>query len=131
MRWEAAGKMNLAARAGLASAILITVGFVPNVGKAVEQGKEHGCYYPVRALKRHAEGTVSLLFQVSVDGHVQDISVQESSGDLALDHTAVACAENWRYLPAHLDGKPIAVRWKAKVVFSLSNPTRVAEAPNP
>lgn len=50
---------------------------------------------------------------------------------MTLDDAAVACAENWHYLPARLDGKPIAVQWEAKVAFTLVNPVRVAEAPKP
>src|SRR5215469_12848332 len=90
-------QMNLVARAVLTSSVLVVIGLFPIAGTAVERGKEHGCYYPPRALRRHPEGTTVLQFEIAVDGVVRDISVQESSGDLALGHTAVACAENWRY----------------------------------
>jgi len=84
-------------------------------------------WYPPSALKRHHEGTTSLKFTITDTGEVENISVENSSGDVELDRAAKFCASNWRYHPARQNGVPIAAPWKADVVWQIPLASPVLE----
>jgi TonB family protein len=63
------------------------------------------------------EGTTTLQFTVGVDGLTHDITVYASSGYADLDQAAATCASGWLYKPAMQNGKPVAVLWRANVVW--------------
>ena len=52
---------------------------------------------------------VILDFEIGVDGNVSNIRVATTTGDRRLDEAAMAAVREWKYEPAVLDGKPIAV----------------------
>lgn len=85
-------------------------------------GKPHTCQdqYPPEAVAQRASGTTTVQFTITATGDVADISVVKSSGNKLLDDAAVSCAAQWHYKPA-LDqsGRPVAVSWKANVVWEL------------
>jgi len=92
--------------------------------------RPHYCgmkWYPPSALKRHHEGTTSLKFTITDTGEVENISVENSSGDVELDRAAKFCASNWRYHPARQNGVPIAAPWKADVVWQIPLASPVLE----
>jgi protein TonB len=89
-------------------------------------GGPHTCaedQYPVTALQTQAEGTTSLILDITAQGGVRNASVITSSGSSDLDAASVACATRWQYRPAQQDGVPIEVRWRANVVWRIQTPT--------
>ncbi len=100
-------------------------GFPPGEPPAgVLIGRPHTCsaYYPKAEGEAGTEGVTTLSFTITDEGRVEDIAVAKSSGNANLDNAAVLCARPWRYLPALEAGKPVAVPWKAKVVWKIEGP---------
>ncbi len=77
--------------------------------------------YPPEARANHQQGIVRLQFTVDVDGIPGDITVTGSSGFPLLDEETVKeVKENWRYIPATKDGKPVAHRLETMVRWALA-----------
>jgi TonB family protein len=93
----------------------------PSISSVVSIGRPHACMqdYPPDAIAEHAEGKVTVKFNITVDGVTANNQIAESSGYAALDDAALACTKNWRYKPAMQDGKLIEVPWKAQVLWLL------------
>lgn len=78
--------------------------------------------YPPLSLVLHEEGTTVLAFVIDETGAVTEPSVAVSSGSLRLDAAALeSVMQNWHYVPAMRDGKPLRCPWKAQVVWDISN----------
>jgi protein TonB len=79
-----------------------------------------GNYYPVSARREHHEGTTIVAIIIGSNGHIDDISVIESSGYDELDK---ATADAFRTLhfehPATLDGKAVRVITYQRVQWGL------------
>jgi periplasmic protein TonB len=75
--------------------------------------------YPDAAVARAEEGAVTLLIQVSADGLVSNVDIQDSSGFPPLDQAAVDAARSWRFVPAVKDGQPVPFDLPFRVVFQL------------
>jgi len=84
-------------------------------------GRPHVCLqdYPAISVRLGEQGTTTLAFNITVDGHVENVHVATSSGSDRLDNAAVNCASSWRYKPAVENDKPVAVPWKAEVKWVL------------
>ena len=84
-------------------------------------GRPHVCQqdYPSISQRLGEEGTTELAFTITADGDVTGVTVSKSSGFERLDSAAVGCASEWHYKPAILEGKPVAVSWKAAVRWVL------------
>jgi periplasmic protein TonB len=74
--------------------------------------------YSDEARKLRTQGSVVLWLVVGADGHPRNIRVQHSLG-LGLDEKAMAAVSQWRFEPAHLDGKPVPVMINVEVSFRL------------
>lgn len=94
------------------------------------KGRPHRCdrWYPKDAQRAGIEGTTTLAFHITAEGHVTHITIAQSSGSRELDYAAYLCARTWNYLPAMQNGKPIEVPWTAKIVWQV--PTNAAPAPD-
>lgn len=55
--------------------------------------------YPIQALRQHREGMVTLRVSVDPAGLVTAVEVDRSSGDEALDASAVKSVRHWRFQP--------------------------------
>jgi TonB family protein len=99
-----------------------SAGAPPSVGRLA--GIAHTCleYYPKSEAKAGIEGKTLLRFTITDEGEVRDEAVDQSSGNANLDAAALQCVRTWRYRPAVQDGKPVAVSWKAYVVWKLEIP---------
>ncbi len=73
--------------------------------------------YPDAAREKGLEGVVVLRVGVSQTGAVSQVEVVR--GDEPLAAAAVAAAKQWRYVPARLDERPLAVSIIVKVPFRL------------
>ena len=71
--------------------------------------------YPEAARKKGIEGDVILKITISTTGQVTAVKVVK--GDPVFSEAAVAMVKTWRYKPAMLDGKPVAVSRLVNVQF--------------
>ena len=76
--------------------------------------------YPRQALREHEEGTVLVLAQVDVQGHVSDARVIQHSGSFALDRAAANEVRSWQFEPALHDGKPVIASVQVPVSYRLN-----------
>lgn len=75
--------------------------------RSIEPIRIHGAYprYPTQT--EVPEGSVTLSFDISETGDVENIKVIESS--IAIwEASAIAAVEKWKYSPARFNGKPVA-----------------------
>ncbi|MGH7805926.1 MAG: energy transducer TonB [Candidatus Binatia bacterium] len=78
-----------------------------------------GPSYPPRfAVRTEVPPTVTLQIVVERDGSVRDPRVVDGAEPFA--SAALRAAERWRYEPARLAGRPIAVPWRILVRFEPS-----------
>lgn len=76
--------------------------------------------YPRAELHKGIEGTVMLKVLVDVDGTPLEVSVQQSSGNRALDRSAREhVLKHWRFQPATRDGSAVQAYGVVPIVFSL------------
>lgn len=75
--------------------------------------------YPYLARQRHWEGVVWLLVDVSADGSVDDLVVEESSGYKILDKAATRTVSRWLFEPATRAGIPVSSKARIPVRFRL------------
>ncbi len=77
--------------------------------------------YPEIALEAGIDGEVTVKALVGRDGSVVDVRVVKSIP--MLDAAAIRCARQWRFKPAIVDGKPVAV-WVAIPLRFVLPPVR-------
>lgn len=65
-----------------------------------------------------AAGRVVLRIQVLMNGGVGEVRVVTSSGDGALDRAAVAAVRQWKFVPATLNGLPVATWVEVPIRFA-------------
>jgi len=87
----------------------------------VPSGTPHNCsgYYPLESMRLGEQGDVIVSFQILATGQVSDAKIDKSSGFRRLDDASLLCVSHWTYTPAQSHGQPIAVPWKARVIWSL------------
>jgi periplasmic protein TonB len=74
--------------------------------------------YPRLALIAHIEGTVVLRALISRNGDIQNITLLRSAHPF-LNQSAIEAVSQWKYKPATLRGKPIAVYFTVTVAFKI------------
>lgn len=74
--------------------------------------------YPAEARAARKSGTVILKLIIFADGTVGDVRVVE--GEEPFASAAVAAVKSWRYEPARLNGRPIAVYREVRIPFKLA-----------
>jgi TonB family protein len=77
--------------------------------------------YPAKAMAGGIEGKTFITLRVETDGNVSGVKVNKSSGSELLDKAAKAGAEKFRFKPALLNGKPLAVWVSFYVDFILDS----------
>lgn len=75
--------------------------------------------YTEIARKARIQGVVRLEAIIDEQGNVTDIEVTEGL-PMGLTEAAVEAARRWRYQPARLDGRPVAVYFNLSVRFELN-----------
>ena len=66
-------------------------------------------FYPASAKARDEQGLTQLRCTLAVTGRLTDCVVHSSSGSLDLDQAAFRIAEEARYEPKRVDGRPVAI----------------------
>lgn len=77
--------------------------------------------YGVAVARQYPNAKLS--YRIDAHGTVSGVSLDASSGNEALDRTAVECASSWVYFPAEQSGRAVAIEWHADF------PRDIAEAP--
>jgi len=86
----------------------------PRVEKAVPPE------YPKKAIEANAQGVVLIKIQVDAQGRVTDSEVLEAiEGWPELTAAALAVLPQWRFVPAQLDGEPVASAVSLPIQFRL------------
>ena len=80
--------------------------------------------YPRVAKREGWEGTVVLRMNISADGDVGKVTIQESSGYPALDESAMQSAKTWRFDPAKDGEFSVSAVVFAPVTFNLEEHNR-------
>ncbi len=60
-----------------------------------------------------------MIITVSAAGLPEHVQIEKSSGIAGLDNAAVEGAQAWRFIPAHLQGKPVPARVRVPVRFEI------------
>ena len=79
---------------------------------------------PPIVLRCHLDGRIGMEVTVAADGHVEDVTVVQSTGHPALDTAVVDLMRQTQYQPATKDGVAIRVRVPSNAVFRLSTARR-------
>jgi protein TonB len=75
--------------------------------------------YPPRCLRMGIEGTVRVRVLVGEDGRPQEVTIGKSSGESALDESAMDAVRQWRFEPAKRNGVPVRAWAIIPVEFKL------------
>ncbi len=75
--------------------------------------------YPFEMRRAGITGEVVVGFKIKEDGTVANLKVERSS-QREFEASAMACVAEWRFKPATLAGKPIAVVMAVPIVFTLN-----------
>jgi TonB family protein len=75
--------------------------------------------YPQAAREAGIEGTVVILFRVSVEGEVLEAKVHKSSRYKILDDAALRWAQKQRFIPATVNGVPVEREATREIEFYL------------
>ena len=75
--------------------------------------------YPDELRRSQIGGRVLLIVRVGVDGRVADVRVSQSSGQPALDESALSAVRGWRFEPARQGGQPVALSVNIPIQFSI------------
>jgi TonB family protein len=110
-----AAKPRLAKATRAAPAIAKTAGINREVALVA---KPHPLY-PAQAMRAHEQGTVMVLAQVDVNGHVSDTRVVKRSGSTTLDRAASNEVRGWKFSPALHNGQAIMASVEVPVSYRL------------
>ncbi len=77
--------------------------------------------YPAPALRERQQGTVVVLAQVDVAGHVSDTRVVRRSGSSMLDRAAMNEVRRWKFEPALHNGQPVMASVEVPVSYRLGD----------
>ena len=75
--------------------------------------------YPPRCLRMGIEGRVRVRVLVGENGKVQEVTLDRSSGESALDESALEAVRSWRFEPARRNGVPVRAWAIVPVEFKL------------
>lgn len=75
--------------------------------------------YPRSSRRRGEEGEVVCRIAVALDGGVESVALERSSGFPLLDSAALRALSAWRFEPAQRAGRPVAGALSHRVVFEL------------
>jgi len=75
--------------------------------------------YPAHARMRRIEGSVRVEFTVTAEGQTENITVISATPAQTFNRAAIRAIERWRFSPAMLQGKPVAVRVRQNIRFEI------------
>jgi periplasmic protein TonB len=75
--------------------------------------------YPDLQMQEGVEGTVIVLVTIGPDGSLLDATVDQSSGNAALDAAALAAARDSLYTAPLRDGRPVTAQYRIVYEFKI------------
>jgi protein TonB len=109
--------MLAAAAAGAQDSTIYSPGNGVSLPQVVKQVKAE---YTNEAKQNRIEGNVGLSAVVRSDGVVGEVTVTESLDSVyGLDANAVKAMKLWEFKPGMKDGKPVAVRVRVEMTYTL------------
>ena len=97
-----------------------TQGPYSEAGSNANYGTNPKPKYPAIARRRGWQGKVLLRVRVTADGLSEAVNVHRSSGHDALDESAVAAVEKWRFIPAKRGNTAVACTVIVPIIFTLN-----------
>ena len=91
----------------------------PLVSEPLFNGAQRKPAYPYQARKRGQQGTVLLEVFLDNRGHIESVTLVDSSGFSLLDRAAEKAVRGWSFRPLVRDGVSLACRVRVPVVFRL------------
>ena len=82
--------------------------------------------YPRAAQKNLNTGTTKLVLLIDNEGKVSKVVTVKSSGSDIFDRTAVNYCKELEFVPAKIDGSPVASNMKIEIKFEMSNDDKFA-----
>lgn len=76
-------------------------------------------HYPLECLLNGIEGVVMVRVTVAADGRVERATLETTSGNAALDASALAAVVRWRFLPATRGAEPVSYEIIKPVRFTI------------
>jgi len=93
----------------------------PDITPPIQRASRAYPRYPELARKAGVQGTVVLLIVIDRDGRVGEIEVLRTPDPrFGFDLAAIEAVKQWRYRPALLGGRPVAVQASVTFEFTLS-----------
>jgi TonB family protein len=77
--------------------------------------------YPISSRENGEEGRVYLSACINEHGKIDRLDLAKSSGFHALDRSALNTVRHWEFIPAHQNGKAIALCYRLPIHFVLSS----------
>jgi protein TonB len=75
--------------------------------------------YPRSAIRRNLSGWVDVVFIVTINGDVRDVSVTGSDPGDTFVNSATKAVENWEFEPVIENGTPVERRAAVRMLFAL------------
>src|SRR5258708_1640791 len=85
--------------------------------------------YPTLAKNQHFSGSVMAAALIDANGRVPTLKV--GSGPTLLQQAAMDALKQWKYQPASLDGKPVAMHLTVTIQFRLPSPFTISHFTHP
>ena len=104
----------------LAISLLLTLPLqAKSAFQAAERLKGNEPTYPAELRMRGIEGWVKLSYRISPEGRVENILIEDSSGETGFEHSAIAAVQQWRFQPARYRNELIEQN-ELQVLFNFS-----------
>ncbi len=87
--------------------------------------------YPPAALAQALRGSVTVGFTIEADGRTKDIHIISSQPTKVFDQATLQAVRQWRFEPAMVNGRPVAITARQTIVFNPPLQQRQAPAPPP
>ena len=104
---------------------MVLVGCLTNPNRGLQLVAGAGPKYPPAAQEQGIEGEVEVIYDVSVNGEVQNVRIFSSTPPGVFDEAALTTVRSWRFNPPYVDGVPQrAVGKRSKVEFKIAGADR-------
>ncbi len=77
--------------------------------------------YPIRARRREIQGEVTVEFNVTKQGLVENISIVAAMPEEIFDTAVINCVSRWKFKPPTVEGIPVAARARTTIKFTLGD----------
>jgi TonB family protein len=87
--------------------------------------------YPQAALAQGQRGSVTIVFTIAPNGRTEHVHIASAVPSGVFDRATLQAARQWRFRPATVNGKPVAITASQTLVFNPPLQKRAAPQPPP